>query len=290
MVEQVDAALSMKRKRRVRKLTQSVLRHVILCAVGLLFLLPLVWMISTSLKANRQIFAFPPEWIPNPVIWLNYPDVFDYAPFLLYFRNTVFIVGTCVVGVTMSSSLVAYGFARLSAPGKNILFMLMLSTMMLPYMVWMIPLYVLFTKFGWVDTFYPLTVPAFFGSPLYIFLLRQFFMGIPRELEDAATMDGCGYLRTYWQIMMPLVKPALATVAIFTFMATWNDFLGPLLYLQSPEYYTVAVGLQVFLSAHSADWGLLMAASTMVVIPVIIVFFFAQKQFIRGIVLSGLKM
>lgn len=277
------------RKANLVKIGKQILRHLALMAVGAVFLLPLLWMVSTSLKTNRQIFVYPPQWIPNPVIWRNYSEVFYYAPFLLYFRNTLIIVTLTILGTSISSSLVAYGFARLNGPGKNILFLIMLSSMMLPYMVWMVPLYVLFTRIGWVDTFYPLTVPAFFGNPLYIFLLRQFFMGIPRDLEDAAKIDGCSYLRIYWQIMLPLVKPALATVAVFSFLNAWNDFLGPLLYLQSPDSYTIAVGLQVFLTQHGADWALLMAASTMAVIPVIIVFFFAQKQFIQGIVLTGLK-
>jgi multiple sugar transport system permease protein len=241
------------------------------------------------LKTNRQIFVYPPQWIPNPVIWLNYPAVFDYAPFLLYFRNTLIIVALCTLGVFLSCSLVAYGFARLNAPGKNFLFILMLSTMILPYQVTMIPLYILFSKIGWVDTFRPLIVPFFFGIPLYIFLLRQFFMTIPRELEDAARIDGCGYLRIYWQIVLPLAKPALAVVMLFTCIGAWNDFLAPLIYLQSPDMYTLALGLQVFLTQYGGDWSLLMAASTIVVLPIIFVFFFAQKQFIQGIVLTGLK-
>lgn len=272
-----------------RILLDKLTRHIILMMVGIFFVLPLVWMVSTSLKSNRQIFIFPPQWIPNPVIWRNYPEVFDYAPFLLYFKNTMIIEVACILGTLLSSSLVAYGFSRLNAPGKDLLFILMLSTMMLPYQVWMIPLYVLFTKIGWVNTFYPLTIPAFFGNALYIFLLRQFFLTIPKELEDAARIDGCSYFRIYWQIMLPLTKPALATVVIFTFMGVWNDFLGPLLYLQDPEKYTLAIGLQVFLTQHGADWGLLMAASTMIVMPVIVIFFFTQKQFIQGIVLTGLK-
>ncbi|MGQ9629851.1 MAG: carbohydrate ABC transporter permease [bacterium] len=272
-----------------REIANELIIHIILIAIGIFFAFPLIWMISTSLKTNRQIFVFPPQWIPNPVIWRNYTDVFDYAPFHIYFRNTAIIELACIVGVLLSCSLVAFGFARLNVPGRDILFILMLSTMMLPYQVWMIPLYVLFTKIGWVDTFLPLTVPAFFGVPLYIFLLRQFFMTIPHELEDAAKVDGCGYFRIYWQIILPLTKPALATVAIFTFMGVWNDFLGPLLYLQSPGKYTLAIGLQVFLTQHSADWALLMAASTMVISPVIIIFFFTQRQFIQGIVLTGLK-
>lgn len=275
--------------KQTKNIIEQFLRHIFLASIGFFFVLPLFWMVSTSLKANRQIFIFPPQWIPNPLIWRNYPDVFDYAPFFLYFKNTAIIEVACITGIFVSCSLVAYGFARLNAPGKNFLFILMLSTMMLPYQVWMIPLYVLFTRIGWVNTFYPLTIPAFFGSPLYIFLLRQFFMTIPKELEDAARIDGCSYFRIYWQIILPLTKPALATVVIFTFMGVWNDFLGPLLYLQDPEKYTLAIGLQVFLTQHGADWGLLMAASTMVVLPVIIIFFFTQKQFIQGIVLTGLK-
>ncbi|GAH65604.1 unnamed protein product [marine sediment metagenome] len=210
-----------------KKISNQLVKHLILAIIGIFFILPLVWLISTSLKTNRQIYVYPPQWIPDPVIWLNYPAVFDYAPFLLYFRNTLIIVALCTLGVFLSCSLVAYGFARLNAPGKNFLFILMLSTMILPYQVTMIPLYILFSKIGWVDTFRPLTIPFFFGIPLYIFLLRQFFMTIPRELEDAARIDGCGYLRTYWQIVLPLAKPALAVVMLFTTIGAWNDFLAP---------------------------------------------------------------
>jgi len=272
-----------------KKISNQLVKHLILAIIGIFFILPLVWLISTSLKTNRQIYVYPPQWIPDPVIWLNYPAVFDYAPFLLYFRNTLIIVALCTLGVFLSCSLVAYGFARLNAPGKNFLFILMLSTMILPYQVTMIPLYILFSKIGWVDTFRPLTIPFFFGIPLYIFLLRQFFMTIPRELEDAARIDGCGYLRTYWQIVLPLAKPALAVVMLFTTIGAWNDFLAPLIYLQSPDMYTLALGLQIFLTQYGGDWSLLMAASTIVVLPIIFVFFFAQKQFIQGIVLTGLK-
>lgn len=272
-----------------KKILSQLVKHLILAIVAIFFILPLIWLISTSLKTNRQIFVYPPQWVPNPVIWLNYPAVFDYAPFLLYFQNTLTIVALCTLGVFLSCSLVAYGFARLNAPGKNFLFILMLSTMILPYQVTMIPLYILFSKIGWVDTFRPLTVPFFFGIPLYIFLLRQFFMTIPRELEDAARIDGCGYLRIYWQIVLPLAKPALAVVMLFTSIGAWNDFLAPLIYLQSPDMYTLALGLQVFLTQYGGDWSLLMAASTIVVLPIIFVFFFAQRQFIQGIVLTGLK-
>ncbi len=270
-------------------ITGKIARHIVLLGVGFFFLLPLVWMISTSLKADRQIFVYPPEWIPNPVIWENYPAVFDYAPFLIYFRNTFIIVISTLFGTLLSCSLVAYGFARLRGPGRDLLFILMLSTMMIPFMVWMIPLYIIFSRIGWVDTFFPLIVPSFFANPFYVFLLRQFFMTVPYELEDAARIDGCGFFGTYWRIILPLTKPALAAVAIFTFMGSWNDFLGPLIYLQSPDKFTLALGLRVFQTVHGAKWGLLMAAATMVVVPVIILFFFAQKQFIQGVTLTGLK-
>jgi multiple sugar transport system permease protein len=263
--------------------------HLILIIMGMLFIIPLLWMVSTSLKTLRQLYVYPPQWIPNPAIWRTYIDVFSYAPFHLYFANTCIIAAACIFGSLLSCSLVAYGFSRFNVRGRNVLFILMLSTMMLPYQVWMIPLYVLFTKLRWVDTFLPLTIPSFLGVPLYIFLLRQFFLTLPRELEDAAKVDGCTYLRIYRQIILPLTKPALATVCIFTFMGVWNDFLGPLLYLSDPQKYTLALGLQVFLTQHGADWSLLMAASTLVVLPVIIVFFFTQKQFIRGIVMTGIK-
>jgi ABC-type glycerol-3-phosphate transport system permease component len=263
--------------------------HVVLAALGVLYVLPLLWMVSTSLKTVRQIFVYPPQWIPRPVVWRTYADIFWYAPFHRYFLNTLLIEAACITGSLASCSLVAFGFSRFRVPGRNALFILMLSTMMLPYQVWMIPLYILFTKIHWVDTFLPLTIPAFFGAPLYIFLLRQFFLTLPRELEDAAKVDGCSYTRIYRQIVLPLTKPALATVSIFVFMGVWNDFLGPLLYLSDPGKYTLALGLQVFLSQHGAEWSLLMGASTLIVLPVIVVFFFTQKQFIQGIVMTGIK-
>jgi multiple sugar transport system permease protein len=273
----------------IRSILKGLAKHIPLAAIGVFFFLPLLWMVSTSLKADRQIFAFPPIWIPDPVIWRNYPDVFDFAPFLRYFRNTVIIVVLSIIGTLLSCSLVAYGFARLKAPGRGVLFIVMLSTMMIPFMVWMIPLYILFTRIGWIDSFLPLVVPTFFANPFYVFLLRQFFMTVPFDLEDAARIDGCSYLGTYWRIILPLAKPALAAVTIFTFMAHWNDFLGPLIFLQSPELFTLSLGLQVFQTTYSAQWGLLMAASTMIVLPVIVLFFFVQREFIQGVTLTGLK-
>jgi multiple sugar transport system permease protein len=246
-------------------------------------------MVSTSLKAMRQITRFPPEWIPNPVIWANYPAVFTYAPMHLYFFNTMIIVLPTVIGATLISSLTAYAFARLRAPGKNFMFTLVLATLMLPSVVTLVPTYVLFAKLGWVGTFLPLIIPPLAGGAFYIFLLRQFFMTIPRELEDAALMDGCSRFRIYWNIVLPLAKPVLATVTIFAFMGAWNDYLGPLIYLGNRDQYTLSLGLQAFVQYQRREWGLLMAASTMMVVPIILLFFVAQKSFVQGITVTGLK-
>ncbi len=276
-------------RRSAKKTVRSIFSHTILLIGSIFFVVPLVFMISTSLKATRQIAQFPPTLIPDPVIWLNYPDVFLYAPMHLYLINTLFIVIPSIFGAVFTSSLAAYAFARLRAPGRNTIFMLLLSTMMVPAVVTMIPTYILFARIGWVGTFLPLIIPPLAGSAFYIFLLRQFFMTLPRELEDAAMIDGCSRFRIFLSIVLPLAKPILATVTVFAFMASWNDYMGPLIYLSNKSQYTLSLGLQVFVMNHRAEWGLLMAASTMMVAPVIILFFFAQQHFVQGITMSGLK-
>lgn len=268
---------------------RSLASHLLLALGALFFVVPLLFMLSTSLKAMRQIAQFPPQLIPNPVIWLNYPDVFLYAPMHKYFVNTLFIVIPAIVGAVFTSSLAAYAFARLRAPGKNFIFMVLLSTMMLPSAVTLVPTYILFAKLGWVGGFKPLVVPALAGSAFFVFLMRQFFMTIPRELEDAALMDGCGRFRIYRSIVLPLAKPVLATVTIFAFMGAWNEFFRPLIYLGNQDQYTLSLGLRVFVEAHRTEWGMMMAASTMMVLPVIIIFFLAQKHFVQGITLTGIK-
>jgi multiple sugar transport system permease protein len=260
----------------------------LLFAAGL-FLIPLLWMISSSLKPDYAIFAVPPQLIPNPPRWENYPEALAYVPFGRYTLNTLLISAVTIVGHLLSCTIVAYAFARLRAPGRDALFLVVLATMMLPYPVTMVPLYLLFQRLDWVNTILPLTVPAFFGSPLYIFLLRQFFLTLPIDLEDAARLDGAGTLRILWHIILPLSLPALATVAIFTFQATWNDFLPPLIYLQTPDQYTVTLGLQFFRSTYTSSWAYLMAASLVTMLPVLIVFFLAQRLFIEGIALTGMK-
>ena len=276
-------------RRSLKKTVKSIFSHTILLIGSIFFVVPLIFMISTSLKSTRQIAQFPPELIPDPVIWLNYPDVFLYAPMHLYLINTLFIVIPSIFGAVFTSSLAAYAFARLRAPGRNLIFMLLLSTMMVPAVVTMIPTYIIFARIGWVGTFLPLIIPPLAGSAFYIFLLRQFFMTLPRELEDAAMIDGCSRFRIFVSIVLPLAKPILATVTVFAFMASWNDYMGPLIYLSDKSQYTLSLGLQVFVQSHRAEWGLLMAASTMMVAPVIILFFFAQQHFVQGITMSGLK-
>jgi ABC-type glycerol-3-phosphate transport system permease component len=253
------------------------------------FLLPLFFMVLSSLKADYQVLDFPPRWLPDPVRWQNYPEAMNYVPFGRFILNTLIIAAGAIIGNLLSCTLVAYGFARLRAPGKNFWFVLMLATMMLPYPVTMIPIYVEFKTLGWVNTFWPLIVPAFFGSPFYIFLLRQFFLNVPGELEAAALIDGASRVQILWHIFLPIAMPAIATIAIFNFQGVWNDFLPPLIYLHDHSRYTVALGLNFFRSSYQVRWGLLMAACVVAMLPVALVFFLAQRQFIEGISLSGLK-
>lgn len=274
---------------RARQRLRTVMGYVAAVVVAALFLLPLFWMISSSLKPNYQVLEFPPRWLPDPIQWSNYVEALTYVPFGRYALNTLFIAAMVIVGHVLSCTLVAYAFARLQAPGKNVLFLILLATMMLPYPVTMIPIYIGFKTLGWVNTFLPLIVPAFFGSAFYIFLLRQFFLTLPSELEDAARVDGANTVQILWHIILPISRPALATVAIFTFQAVWNDFLPPLIYLHDQSKYTVSLGLNFFRSSYDVRWAYLMAASLVTMLPVIIVFFLAQRQFISGITITGLK-
>lgn len=275
--------------RRIGQRAGSVAVYLLIAAGSLVFLLPLFWMVSSSLKPDYQILDFPPRWLPNPVRWQNYPEALSYVPFGRFALNTLIIAAGAIVGNILSCTLVAYGFARLRAPGREAWFMLMLATMMLPYPVTMIPIYIEFKALHWINTFLPLIVPAFFGSPFYIFLLRQFFMNIPRELEDAALIDGAGRLQILWRIILPISTPALAAIAIFNFQGVWNDFLPPLIYLHDQSKYTIALGLNFFRSTYQVRWGYLMAACVVTLLPVLAVFFLAQKQFIQGISMTGLK-
>jgi ABC-type glycerol-3-phosphate transport system permease component len=274
------------------KLVERIRRVVVwtlLLAGAIVFLLPIFWALSSSFKPDYQVLELPPRWLPNPFRWQNYPEALTYIPVGRYTLNTLVIALLAITGNIISCTLVAYGFARLRAPGKNVLFVIMLSTMMLVDPVRIIPMYIEFDAVGWIDSIKPLVVPAFFGSPFYIFLLRQFFMGIPRELEDAALIDGANRLQILWRIIVPLSKPALAAIAIFNFQGVWNDFLPPLIFLHDQSKFTIALGLNFFRSSYDVHWGYLMAASLVAMLPMVIVFFLAQKQFIEGISFSGIK-
>lgn len=263
---------------------------VILVVIAIAMLMPFVWLVSSSLKQQHQIFQYPPQWIPNPVQWDNYVNALTYKPFHLYLRNSLFIILLNEIATLGTASMCAYGFARLRFPGRDFWFAIVIGTMIMPYVVLIVPTFILFSRLGWIDTYLPLTVPQFFGGgAFYIFLLRQFFRTIPEELSDAARIDGSSEFGIFWRIMLPLAKPPLVTVGIFTFLGSWNDFFGPLIYLNSTDNFTVAVGLASYRSVLSTRWELLMAASTAMIVPVIVLFFFAQRYFIKGIVMTGLK-
>ena len=271
------------------RLAGRLLIYAALVVGSVVMLVPLFWMISSSLKENYAVFSFPPVWIPQPPVWNNYPAALNFLPFGQFFENTMFIAISTTIGALLSNTLVGYAFARLEARGKTALFYLALSTLMLPYAVVMIPQYAIFNKLGWVNTFAPLVVPSYFGNPFFIFLLRQFFKGIPRELEDAAALDGAGVLQTIWRVILPISVPVLVTMVIFQIQMSWNDFLGPLLYLTHESLFTVSLGLQYFLGQDSGAWNWLMAVSSVMIIPIMVMFFFAQRLFIRGIVMTGFK-
>ncbi|MCM3131262.1 carbohydrate ABC transporter permease [Paenibacillus polysaccharolyticus] len=271
------------------KRINRALAYVCLIVASAFFITPFIWLLSTSLKPLTQIFTFPPEWIPQPILWSNYSRAVEYIPFWTYLKNTAIITIASTLGVIISCPLVAYSFAKLEYRGRGILFFVTLAVMMIPGQVTMIPLFLLFTKLGWVGTALPLIVPQFFGVPIYIFLLRQFFMGLPDALREAARLDGASEFRIYLQIMFPLAKSAVLAVALFQFMGSWTDFMGPLLYLTNEPSYTVSLGLQQFQSQKGSEWGLLMAVSTLMTLPIIVLFFFLQKTFISGITFSGIK-
>jgi len=273
------------RQRRIR--TFAV--YATLTVVGMLFILPFIWMVSTSVKPNNQIFVYPPKWIPDIILWSNYSKAMTSVPFFLYFRNTVFISGMTILGTLVSCSLVAYGFSRVRWIGRDKVFLVVLATMMLPSATTLVPLYIIFRKLGWMGTFNPLIVPPFFGTAFFIFLLRQFFMSIPMELSDAARIDGASELGILWRIILPLSKPALASVALFSFLWSWSDFFGPLIFLTDEHLYTISLGLLQFQSRYDTAWGQVMAASTVFTLPVLLLFFLAQRQFIEGVTLTGIK-
>ncbi len=272
--------------KRINKITV----YILLIGFSILFAFPFVWMVGTSLTPGELVLDRNRPFIPMQPAWSNYSEALTVLPFATFLKNTLIISIMCVIGQTISASLVAFAFARLKFPGRDALFVMVLATMMLPGQVTMIPTFIMFTIPGWIDSLKPLIVPAFFGGgAFFIFLLRQFFLTIPAELEDAARIDGCGSFGIYRHVILPLSKPALTAVALFSFMGHWNDFLGPLIYTQSEEKKTLALGLSAFKGLHGTEYHLMMAASVAVLLPVIILFFFSQKYFVEGVVTSGVK-
>jgi len=277
-----------------RRLAMNVVYYVLLSAAALMFFFPFFWTLTTSLKRPSEILLFPPTVFPEVPQWHNYVRVFEKVPFVRWTGNTLFIVGASTLGMLLTASLAAYAFARFEFKSRDALFIITLGTMMLPAQVTLIPQFVLFHKLGWIDTFRPLWVPSWFGGGAFaIFLLRQFIMSLPRDLDEAAIIDGAGYIRIYWNVLMPLCKPVLATLAVISIISHWNDFLGPLIYIRTMEKFTLAVGLNYF-RFNSESGGqplqhLLMAASVLTTLPLVVLFFSAQQYFVQGIALTGIK-
>jgi multiple sugar transport system permease protein len=268
----------------------KIIGFLALCLLAALFVMPFLWMLGTSLTPAAEVIRIDRPILPRHPAWGNYYEALTVMPFALFLKNTLIVALLCVIGQTMSAALVAFAFARLRFPGREPLFLVVLATMMLPPQVTMIPQFILFTIPGWIDSLKPLIVPSFFAEgAFYIFILRQFFLTIPRDLEEAARLDGCNTFQVFWHVALPASRPALATVALFSFIYNWNDFLRPLIYTQSLETKTLAVGLNSFKDMHGTEYHLMMAASVAVLLPVIVIFFFTQRYFTEGVVMSGVK-
>jgi len=279
-------------RNRTRKRMAGVVRQLILLSLALVWLIPFIWLIITSLKPLEQVFTRPPKWIPEPILWRNYVEAMTSPgfPFLKLLGNSMFYSGLATIGTVVSCAIVAYGFARMRFVGRDFWFVVLLATMMIPGVVTMIPTYVLFRLVGWVGGYAPLIVPAFTGSAFFIFMLRQFFLSLPWELTESARVDGAGELTIFWRILLPLIRPAIMVTVVFTFLGCWNDFMGPLIYLSDNSKFPLSLGLYAFQTKYTREWNLMMAASLVVTIPMMIMFFAAQKQFIEGITITGMKM
>mgnify|MGYP002566062339 FL=1 len=282
-----STAVVMKKKKSSAVLRRALL-YIVLILIAVIMVVPFLWMLSTSLKTQYDAVKIPPVWIPDPPQWENYVKLFTEQPMFQFMLNTIKIVFFVVLGQLFFSSLAAYSFARISFKGRNVVFFFYIATLMVPGQVTMIPTYLMFAKAGLTDNHLALILPAFF-SAFGVFLLRQFFMSLPRELEEAAEIDGCNPFMTYWRIMLPLVVPAMLTLGVFTLMNTWNDYMGPLIYLSSPEKYTMTLGIAYFKGVYTTQWNLVMAGSIVSVVPILIAYLCAQKYFIEGIAFSGVK-
>lgn len=278
---------------RLSNLLKGFLTYFLLTLGAAVIVVPLFWMISTSLKGTDALFAYPPEWIPRPPVWRNYIDAWRMLPFGRFLLNTLFITVLAMAAELLTTSLVAYGFARFQFRGRNVLFFILLCTMMLPGVVTMIPSFLIWAKLKQVDTFVPLTVGAWFAwGPAYIFMMRQFFLTIPREMEEAAVMDGANVVQIYWHIMLPLIRPALLAIGVLAFQGNWNNFQGPLIYLNTMENFPMILGLKFFeqsLSKEAPMWNYMMAMSVLMAVPILGLFFAAQRYFIEGLNVGGVK-
>jgi multiple sugar transport system permease protein len=280
---------TIRKQYRQKKMLVSVLTHLFMISLSMIFLVPILWMFSTAIKSRWDIFLWPPEFFPKVWQWVNFRDVFTRVPMLRFIGNTFFIIVIKTIGELLAVPLIAYGFARLRFPGKNALFLLVISTMMIPLQTKLIPLYSMYVRIGLIDTYWPLILPAFTGTPFFIFLLIQYMKTMPRDLDDAAKIDGVGTFGILYRILLPLCIPALTIIVTYTFLWTWNEFLQPLIYLNTYEKFTIQMGLEMFKGIWSVEWNLLMAATLATMAPVLIMYFFAQKRLIGGIASVGMK-
>jgi multiple sugar transport system permease protein len=276
-------------KKKTRDLLNKILGYLVLTVIALIFMVPLLWMISTSLKERWDIFAYPPTWVPKVAQWGNYLEIFDKYPLGRFMLNSLFLVVVNTASQLLVVPIVAYGFARLRFPGKKIIFIMLLVTMMLPGHIKLIPLYSLYTKLGWIDTYWPLVVPSFFGDSFFIFLMVQYMKTLPKELDDAARIDGAGTWGILYKILLPLCVPPLTIVTVFSFLWNWNEFMHPLIFLNTFEKFPIGVGLAFFRGRYSTEWNLFMAATLVTILPVLVIYFFSQDKLIGGIASVGLK-
>lgn len=281
--------VTLPRSARSWRLLRRGLLYLLVIVTSLMYAVPFLWMLRTSLLPASLVFAEPPVWLPWPPAWRNYVALFEMEPFGFWLRNSIITTALGVLGSTVTGFVVAFGFARTRFPGRDRLFYLVLATMMIPFHITLIPQYLVFLQLGWLDSLLPLIVPSLFGKAFLIFILRQFLLTLPRELDEAAEVDGANLWQIMTQVILPQSGPAVATVAVFAFIDHWNEFLRPLVFIQHPENQTLAIGVRWFLSRHGAEFHLLMASSVIVLLPIIIAFFIAQKHFVRGIALTGLK-
>ncbi len=277
------------RRRPLSRTLGDAVAYLLLGTGAVIMVVPFLWMISTAIKPEGEVFLFPPEWIPHPIVWSNFADATSKFPFVIASFNSVLVSSLSTLGQLFSCSLAAFAFARYRFPGRDVIFAVLMATIMIPGAVTLIPVFVIMKQFGWIDTLYPLFVPSFTGGAFGTLLLRQFFLTIPSEYDDSARLDGASSTRILWSIYLPLAKPALATLGVFTFMSSWNDFITPLIYLSTPEHMTLTVGLSYFQGQYNTQWNLMMAATLISVVPILILYAVAQKYFIQGIALTGLK-